>query len=259
MFQQVSFDAPTSVPVRLTPLNVAVSSGPPIVIQYSAACCTVAPNGSPVMVIVPFDGAPARVARLTPSDVTPPFGRLKSAPGRRPVSEMRVEALSTRMRGRVRPLSASVTGLPVCCRWLSSVGTVALGASSFSTAHAPATCGAAIEVPSLEAKPPPGTDELIPVPGASSSTCDDEFEKLDTASPLVVEPTVIADEMHAGAPTPVEEPRFPDEITVAIPVERRLSIAALRASPSQAEVCSPAPRLMLTEAIRRLDRSAITR
>ena len=33
MFQQLSFDAPTSVPARLTPLNSAWLSGPPIVIQ----------------------------------------------------------------------------------------------------------------------------------------------------------------------------------------------------------------------------------
>jgi hypothetical protein len=32
-FQQVSFEAPTSVPLRVTPSNVAVLSGPPIVIQ----------------------------------------------------------------------------------------------------------------------------------------------------------------------------------------------------------------------------------
>ena len=43
-----------------------------------------------------------------------------------------------------------------------------------------------------------GTEETTSEPGASSSTSGDEFEKLDTASVFVVDPTVIADEMHDG-------------------------------------------------------------
>jgi hypothetical protein len=45
--------------------------------------------------------------------------------------------------------------------------TLAVGNFCLSTAQAPATCGAAIEVPEKIAKPPPGTDDVIKSPGAS--------------------------------------------------------------------------------------------
>ena len=69
----------------------------------------------------------------------------------------------------------------------------------------------------------------------------------------------MAVEMQLGALTASAKPSLPDEITVAVPVERRLSIAALRASPSQLAVCLPPPRLMFTAAMRMLDRRAMTR
>ena len=56
--------------------------------------------------------------------------------------------------------------------------------------------------------------------------------------------------MQLGALTASAEPSLPDEITVAMPVERRLSIAALRESLSQLAVNEPPPRLMFTDAIR---------
>src|SRR5687768_69439 len=110
MFQQLSRDAPTSAPARLTPLNTAELSGPPIVIQYSAACCTTAPAGMPVRLIVPVAGAPARVASETPLEAIPPPWRMKPAPGFKPVSRSLVEAVRTRIRGLVTPLSGSVIG-----------------------------------------------------------------------------------------------------------------------------------------------------
>ncbi len=76
---------------------------------------------------------------------------------------------------------------------------LAPGALERITAKAPATCGAAIEVPLKVAKPP-GTDELMDDPGAKTSMKAATFEKLETISDLVVEPTLIALEMHAGAP-----------------------------------------------------------
>ena len=69
----------------------------------------------------------------------------------------------------------------------------------------------------------------------------------------------MAVEMQAGALTASEKPSLPEEITVAVPVERRLSIAALRGSPSQLAVCLPLPRLMFTAAMRMLERRAMTR
>src|SRR5687767_2556399 len=97
------------------------------------------------------------------------------------------------------------------------------------------------------------------LPGASSSTSGDEFDRLATRSVLVVLPTVMADEMQLGALTAVAEPSLPDEMTVAMPDERRLSIAALRESVSQLAVNRPPPRLMFTDEMRRLDRSVMTR
>ena len=46
------------------------------------------------------------------------------------------------------------------------------------------------------------------------------FEKDDTVSDKVVDPTLIAVEIHAGAPIAPVYPLFPDEITVAMPTER---------------------------------------
>ena len=53
-------------------------------------------------------------------------------------------------------------------------------------------------------------------PGASRLTRFDEFEKLDTASDLLVEPTPTAVEMHAGALIESIKPSFPEDATVAI-------------------------------------------
>ena len=54
------------------------------------------------------------------------------------------------------------------------------------------------------------------VPGASKSSTGALSELAATVSVFVVLPTVIAVEMQPGAPTPVLELPFPDEMTVAI-------------------------------------------
>ncbi len=51
-----------------------------------------------------------------------------------------------------------------------------------------------------------------------------------------VAPTLTALEMHPGLPMLLENPLFPDEITVAILAERRLSITALVSSPSASQL-----------------------
>jgi hypothetical protein len=71
-------------------------------------------------------------------------------------------------------------------------------------AHAPATCGAAIDVPLKTAKAPPGIDEVIDEPGARSDRKAAEFENEEIASVFVVDPTLIAVEMQPGAPMPSE-------------------------------------------------------
>jgi len=57
----------------------------------------------------------------------------------------------------------------------------------------------AIEVPLQTANPPPGTDELMLEPGASRDRIDARFANEETVSLSVVEPTLTADEMQAGA------------------------------------------------------------
>ena len=76
---------------------------------------------------------------------------------------------------------------------------------------------------------PPGTDDVITWPGASRLRKGALFENEETAStvPLsIVDPTLTAVEIQPGAERLVELPLFPDEITVAIPTDRRVSIAA---------------------------------
>ena len=57
------------------------------------------------------------------------------------------------------------------------------------------------------------------------------FENEATPSALSVAPTLIAVEMHAGAPIPVVKPLFPAAIIVAVPADASWSMSALR-SPS---------------------------
>ena len=85
-------------------------------------------------------------------------------------------------------------------------------------ANAPATCGAAIDVPEYASDEFVGTAEMIDEPGAYRSMRSSAvFEKPETVSLLVVEPTVTADEIHAGDETESENPLLPDAMTVAIP------------------------------------------
>jgi len=105
-----------------------------------------------------------------------------------------------------------------------------------------------MEVPLMEVNPPPGTDEFMLSPGARRSTNEDESEKEDMVSCFVVEPTVIALDMQAGAPTALVKPSLPEEMTVAMPAALKLSIIALRGSASQLVVFMPPPRLMFTAA-----------
>jgi hypothetical protein len=124
-------------------------------------------------------------------------------------------------------------------------------------AQAPVTWGVAWEVPLKKAKPPPGTEELMKDPGASRERKEAEFEEKieferdETTSDLVVEPTLTAEEIQAGATRALVNPSFPAAATVAIPTERRLSIIAFPAACvlSHGEVNSPPPKLTLTAAI----------
>ena len=73
-------------------------------------------------------------------------------------------------------------GMPVSTKVASASSTVAVGKACLYTAQAPATWGAAIDVPSSVSKPPPGTDEVIGVPGANRSRSAEAFENQATSS-----------------------------------------------------------------------------
>src|SRR5438034_11752194 len=80
-------------------------------------------------------------------------------------------ALITLISGLAYPPGRpSLTGVPVDVSALRISVTLASGLRCFITAHAPATCGVAMEVPALVPKRPPGTEELIKYPGARRST-----------------------------------------------------------------------------------------
>lgn len=82
----------------------------------------------------------------------------------------------------------------------STWDTVAAGLRDRRTAQAPATCGVAMEVPRIDPKPAPGTDEVITEPGASRLRNGAVFEKLEIASVRSsVDPTLTAVEMQPGA------------------------------------------------------------
>ena len=111
------------------------------------------------------------------------------------------KAAFTSMRGLVMLLRVSVIGTPVLCRAERISPTEADGLACLKSAKAPATWGAAIEVPvRLATLVLPGTAETMFVPGASKDRKDALFELLFTTSLFVVLPTLMAEEMHAGWP-----------------------------------------------------------
>src|SRR5215510_14046513 len=142
--------------------------------------------------------------------------------------------------------------------------TVAFGAACFSTAHVPATCGVAMEVPVAEMKPPPVVDERINVPGASRETNEAMFEYESMTSDFVVAPTLTAVEMHPGAATAfvaplLPAPLLPAAITEAIPTDRKLSMIGFVGSLSHGDVDRYPPRLRLADERFRVVRTAYTR
>ncbi len=89
-----------------------------------------------------------------------------------------LSARSTWILGRVVPVPArgSVIGSPVLVRAWRISSTLAVGAACLRIAQAPATCGAAIDVPLATAKLSPGYDERISSPGANSDRKGATFE-----------------------------------------------------------------------------------
>ena len=110
-----------------------------------------------------------------------------------------------------------------------------------------------MEVPLINANPPPGTEEFMLEPGARRCKKETELENDDKVSDFVVDPTLTALDIHPGLLMESVKPLFPEAITVAIPTDLRLSIAALRESVSQLLKKRPPPMLMFTEEKFRVD------
>jgi hypothetical protein len=87
-------------------------------------------------------------------------------------------AASIWMRGLLTlpPVRMSSTVTPVNSRAARTSLTLALGSLDFIRAQAPATCGAAIDVPFQVSYPPPGTDDVMVDPGAKSDRNGATFE-----------------------------------------------------------------------------------
>lgn len=74
---------------------------------------------------------------------------------------------------------------------------------------------------------PPVTEEVIESPGAKSEKNDATLENADTVSSLFVEPTLTAEEIQAGDEIANGIPLLPEAMTVAMPIERKLSMMGL--------------------------------
>src|ERR1700752_1175536 len=105
--------------------------------------------------------------------------------------------------------------------------TLPVGAACLRMAQAPATWGAAIDVPLAIAKLLSGYNEMISSPGANSDRKGATFEKDATWSSFVVAPTLTALDTHSGAVSGAVAPSFPAATTVAMPTARRLSMNGL--------------------------------
>jgi hypothetical protein len=88
------------------------------------------------------------------------------------------------------------------------------------------------------------------VPGASTSTPVEMFEKLEIASAFVVDPTVTAEGTQPGDETPSTKPSLPADMTVMVRRNRSAAMAGTRASFAHGtRWIGPPPRLMFTDTI----------
>jgi hypothetical protein len=91
-------------------------------------------------------------------------------------------AASVSMRGVRTPLRGSKTGFPVARRRLAICPGESSGRACCRSATAPATAGAAAEVPWNCSTAPPRVGASQRAPGASSESCSAELEKQTTVS-----------------------------------------------------------------------------
>src|SRR5882724_5272269 len=143
----------------------------------------------------------AELPKLTvPKSCEPGVTERTGSPGVSPLRS-RLSAASTWILGTAvpDPPRVSVIQTPVPVRAWRISSTLACGAACFRIAQAPATCGAAIDVPRATTNRPLGYDERMGSPGANSDRKGATYEKSATWSLLVVAPTLTAVDTHAGA------------------------------------------------------------
>ena len=137
-----------------------------------------------------------------------------------------------------------VSAVAELCRWAESSVGVHSGCAFLTTASAPATWGAAIDVPfrNAVAVSEEFQADLIIDPGAMMSTHEPRFENAENESPLAEAATVIAAGSRAGEDEHASEASFPAATATGMPA----SVARRTASSTAADV--PPPRLMLITA-----------
>jgi hypothetical protein len=164
------------------------------------------------------------------------------------------------------PFRLSNIGWPVAVIAFSNFPYSSVGRCCFNIANAPATWGAAIDVPKPFAYSARGMEEFMYLPGANKVRKEALLEKLEIWNcvvpllPSSIEPTLTLEEIHAGALIVLEEPSFPEQATLGILAERRLFIAAVNAGyrESQNEVEPLKTILIFTAAILKSFRKAKT-
>lgn len=90
---------------------------------------------------------------------------------------------------------------------------------------------------------------MIDTPGANSDRNEAVLENSGTTSDFDVAPTLTAVEMHAGELRAFANDSLPEATVVAMPTERKLSIAGLWGWASHTLVNCPVPRLRLAAAM----------
>src|SRR4029450_193111 len=193
----------------------------------------------PLIVIVP----PGVHAVIEDGETESTTGRGDSMP----------RAAASRILGLVTvpPLRPSSVGFPGSVREARTSFTVASGFAWRRTAHAPATCGVAMDVPLKLAKPPPGTEDRMLTPGANRSRSGETFENEATWSSSSTAPTAMAALMQAGKLIADLLDEFPDATTGAMRGAFTLLMTSEMSGTSASQDVDdrPEPRLMLTEAI----------
>lgn len=141
-------------------------------------------------------------------------------------------AAPTLIRGFVTPFLTSVIGVPVLISERTKGSMAPVGYFDLRIASAPATCGAAMDVPLIDVQPPLVEAERISAPGARTVTSELLFEPSvplcsHIVSDLVEAPTNTAPDMQPGYDTPLVNALFPLIITGAIFAETRRAIACV--------------------------------